>query len=172
MGGAVLGSQAYGIRHSSVTVLYNTESGRLEAIIEPGTLAWLRTGAASGVATKHMANPDASVIGMIGTGRQAVTQLEAVALVRPPKLVKVYSRRAETREQFASDMRKLLVIDVAPVESTDECVRGSQVVITITNSSVPVFDGSALEPGTHVNAAGANSRTRREVDATTIQRAT
>jgi len=170
LGGAVLGSQAFGMRHSSVTILYNTETGKLEAIVEPGTLAWLRTGAASGVATKYMARQNASVVGIIGTGRQAVTQLEAVALVRPLQLVKVYSRKAENREQFASAMRKRLELEVVAVESADECVRGSQVVITITNSSEPVFEGSALDPGTHINAAGANSRTRREIDDTAIRR--
>jgi alanine dehydrogenase len=170
MGGSVVGSQAYGMRHSSVTVLYNTESGRLEAVLEPGTLAWIRTGAASGVATKHMARQDASVVGMIGTGRQAMTQLEAVALVRPLQLVKVYSRRPENREQFAETMRKRLELNVEAAESPEDCVRGSDIVITITNSSEPVFDGSALEAGTHINAAGANSRTRREIDETTLRR--
>jgi ornithine cyclodeaminase/alanine dehydrogenase-like protein (mu-crystallin family) len=124
MGGSVLGSNAYGMRHSTVTVLYNTETGRLEAIIEPGTLAWIRTGAASGVATKYMARDDASVVGMIGTGRQAITQLEAVAIVRPPKLVKVYSRRAENREKFAEDMRKRLELGVVAVESQRSACAG------------------------------------------------
>src|SRR5439155_5796282 len=95
MGGSVLGSQAYGIRHSSLTLLYNTESGKLDAALPPGSIAWIRTGAASGLATKYMARSDASVVACIGTGRQAITQLEAVCAVRPVKLIKAFSRNEE-----------------------------------------------------------------------------
>jgi ornithine cyclodeaminase/alanine dehydrogenase-like protein (mu-crystallin family) len=171
MGGAVLGSHAYGIRHSSVTVLYDTESGKLEAVLEPGTLAWIRTGAASGVAAKYMAKADASVVGMIGTGRQAQTQIEAVCAVRPIERVKVYSRNEENRERFAMDMGERLDVDVAPVDSTEECIGGSDIVVTITSAREPVFDGNLLEPGMCVIAAGSNSWMKREIDYTTIERA-
>jgi ornithine cyclodeaminase/alanine dehydrogenase-like protein (mu-crystallin family) len=165
MGGMVLGSNAYGMRHSSVNLLYNTETGKLDAVIEPSALAWIRTGAASGLATKY-----SSVAGMIGTGRQAITQLEAVACARKLRLVKVYSRTEEKRRSFASQMREQLGLEVVPVESPDECVRGSDIVIAITNAREPVFDGALLEQGTHINAAGANSPGRREIDETSIQR--
>ena len=171
MGGVALGSKAYGVRHGSLSLLHDTDTGRLEALIEPSTVAWLRTGAASGVATKHMALADASVVGLIGTGRQAVTQLEAVCAVRSVKRVKAFSRTPEKREQFAREMSEALGIDVEPVASAEESVRGSQIVVAITNSRTPVIDGQWLEPGTHVNAAGANSWTRCEIDETTITRA-
>jgi ornithine cyclodeaminase/alanine dehydrogenase-like protein (mu-crystallin family) len=171
MGGSVLGSHAYGIRHSTVTVLYNTETGALDAIIEPRTLAWIRTGAASGVAAKYLSAPDASVVGMIGAGRQAETQLEALCAVRPVKTVRVFSRTAERRESFARDMSERVGVDVAPVATTEEAIGGSHIVVAITNTREPVFDGNLLEPGQHVIAAGANSWFRREVDDTAIQRA-
>jgi ornithine cyclodeaminase/alanine dehydrogenase-like protein (mu-crystallin family) len=171
MGGGVLGSNAYGVRHSSVTVLYNTETGALDAILEPGTLAWIRTGAATGVAVKHMSRADASVVGLIGSGRQALTQIEAVCCVRPVRQVKVFSRTEEKREQFASEMASKLGVEVVPVGSPDEAVRGSEVVVAITSAREPVFDGHLLEPGTHVTAAGSNSWMKREIDETTIQRA-
>ena len=171
MGGTVLESHAHGVRHSSATLLYNTETGKLDAVIEPGTLAWIRTGAASGVAVKHMARPDASVVGVIGTGRQAVTQIEAICAVRPVKTVKVHSRTAERREVFAAEMAKRLGVDVVPVASPDDWVRGSHIVVAITSAREPVFDGALLEAGTCVVAAGSNSWTKREVDDTTIQRA-
>ena len=170
MGGVALGSKAYGVRHGSLSLLHDTDTGRLEALIEPSTVAWLRTGAASGVATKHMALADAPVVGLIGTGRQAVTQLEAVCAVRSVKRVKAYSRTPEKREQFAREMSEALSIDVEPVASAEESIRGSQIVVAITNSRTPVIDGQWLEPGTHVNAAGANSWTRCEIDETTITR--
>ncbi len=171
MGGVALGSHAYGVRHSAVTLLYNTDTGKLDAVLEPGTIAWIRTGAATGVAVKYMSRPDAAVVGIIGTGRQAVTQLEAVCAVRPLELVKVYSRNEEKRRQFALDASERLGVEVVPVASSDECVLGSQIVIAITNGREPVFDGKALEPGTHVTAAGSNSWTKREIDETAIKRA-
>ena len=171
MGGAAVGSQAYAVRHSSVTLLYNTETGKLDAVMPPGTIAWIRTGAASGVATRYMARPDASVVGMIGTGRQAATQLEGVCAVRPIKLVKVFSRNPENREQFAHEMEDRVGCEIKPVATAEECLGGSDIVVTITNAREPVFDGRLLEPGMHVNAAGNNSAAKREIDETTIQRA-
>ncbi len=170
MGGSVLGSQAYGVRNSNVNLLYNTEDGTLEAVIRPSSMAWIRTGAASGVATRYMALPDASVVGIIGSGRQASVQLEAVCAVRPVKLVKVYSRTPENRAKFAAEMRERLNVEIVTVDSSEDCVRGSQIVIAMTNSREPVFDGSVLEPGTHINAAGSNIPARREIDETTIKR--
>lgn len=171
MGGTVLGSQAFGIRHSSLTLLYNTETGALDAAIEPGTMAWIRTGAATGVSVKHMALPDASVLGVFGTGRQAVTQVEGVCAVRPIRQVKVYSRTPEKRVQFAAEIAERLGIDVVAAETPEETLRGSHVVVAITTAREPVFDGALLEPGTHVVAAGSNSWTKREVDHATIERA-
>ncbi len=170
MGGTVLEARAHAVRHSSATLLYNTETGKLDAVLEPGTLAWIRTGAASGVAVKHMSRPDASVVGMIGTGRQAITQIEAICAVRPVKTVKVFSRDAAKRESFAIEMAARLGVGVVPVATTEECVRGSQIVVAITSAREPVFDGALLEPGTCVVAAGSNSWMKREVDDTTIQR--
>jgi len=171
MGGTVLGSGVYGVRHSNVTLLYSTETGALDAVIRPGSMAWIRTGAASGLATKYMAREDASVAGIIGTGRQAVTQIEAVCAVRPITRVKVYSRSEENRVKFAAEMRERLNIDIEPVGTAEACVRGSDVLITITNARDPVFDGAHLEPGIHVNAAGSNNPMHREVDEKTLQRA-
>jgi ornithine cyclodeaminase/alanine dehydrogenase-like protein (mu-crystallin family) len=171
MGGSVLGSHAYGIRHSTATLLYNTESGKLDAVIEPGTLAWIRTGAATGVAVKYMSAPDASVVGVIGAGRQAETQVEAVCAVRGVSTVKVYSRDEERRTRFAAQMSERVGAEVVPVASPDEAIQGAQVVIAITSAREPVFNGALLEPGTHLTAAGSNSWMKREIDETSIARA-
>jgi ornithine cyclodeaminase/alanine dehydrogenase-like protein (mu-crystallin family) len=160
----------YGARNAKHSLLYDTDSGDLLAVIEPSAVANQRTGAASGVATKYMAREDASVVGCFGTGRQALAQLEAMLAVRPVTHVKVYSRNAERREAFAKDMARTLGIDVRAAGSPDECLRGSRIVVAITNSRTPVFDGALLEPGTHVNAAGANSYNRCEVDDAAIAR--
>ncbi len=171
MGGAVLGSQAYGVRNASHTLLYDTETGKLNAMLEPGTLAWIRTGAATGVAVKYMSAPDATVAGVFGTGRQAVTQVEAICAVRPLRLLKVFSRNEERRISFAAEMAERIGIEVQPVATPQECIAGSQIVVAITNAREPVFDGAVLEPGTHVTAAGSNSWMKREIDETTIERA-
>jgi ornithine cyclodeaminase/alanine dehydrogenase-like protein (mu-crystallin family) len=171
MGGTVLGSKTYGIRHSNISVVYSTENGRLEALINPSAMAWIRTGAASGLATKYLALEDASLVGCIGTGRQAITQLEAVCAVRPIKQIRVFSRTPENRERFARQMADTLNIDVEPAATPADAIRGAQIVVTITNASEPVFDGALIEPGMHINAAGANSANRKEVDETTVKRA-
>jgi ornithine cyclodeaminase/alanine dehydrogenase-like protein (mu-crystallin family) len=118
-----------------------------------------------------MSRPDASVIGLIGAGHQAITQLEGVCAVRDVKQVKVYARTEETRRTFAAEMRERLGVDVVPVDSSTAAVQGSHVVVTMTSSREPVFDGNDLEPGTMVAAAGVNSFTKREIDETTIRRA-
>ena len=171
MGGSVLGSEAHGIRHSSVTLIYNTKTGKLDGVVEPGTVSWIRTGASSGVAAKYMSRPDASVVGVIGTGRQAITQVEGICAVRNVSLMKVYSRSEDNRTKFAETMRERLGVEIVPAGSAEECVRGSDIVIAITNAPEPVFDGEWIEPGTHVIAAGINTWTKREVDETTINRA-
>jgi len=171
MGGVVAGSHAYATRHNSVTLLHNTDTNKLEAVLEPGSIAWIRTGAATGVAVKYMSRPDASIAGVIGTGRQAVTQIEAIACVRELKQIKVYSRNEDKRRQFAEETSKRLGVDVVPVASSTEAVGGSHIVVAITNAREPVFDGAALRPGTHVTAAGSNSWLKREIDETTIERA-
>lgn len=178
MNAAVLGSGAVGLKayvsgggpSRSVVVLWDSESGALLAIMQAQRLGQVRTGAASGVATKYMARPDASTVGLFGTGNQAITQLEAVCAVRPVRQVRCYSRTPERRETFARRMASTLKLDVRPVSTADECVAGADIVIAITNSSEPVFNGEKLKPGAHVNAAGSNSWTRREVDEATVRR--
>lgn len=153
-----------------VVLLFSTEDGSPLAMIAANALGQIRTGAASGVATRHMARPDAGVAAVIGSGSQAGTQLAAVAAVRPIEQALVYSRTPERREAFAQRMSVELGIDVRPAGSAHEAVSRSSVVCAITNSREPVFDGDSLAPGTHVNAAGSNHWMRREIDETTIRR--
>ncbi|MDE2838580.1 MAG: ornithine cyclodeaminase family protein [Chloroflexota bacterium] len=153
-----------------VVLLFSTEDGSLLAMLSANALGQIRTGAASGVATRHMARADASAVAIIGTGSQAGTQLEAVAAVRPLERAFVYSRTPDRREAFAQRMSSQLGIDVRPAESAHEAVSQAAVVCAITNSREPVFDGDSLSPGTHVNAAGSNHWMRREIDETTIRR--
>jgi ornithine cyclodeaminase/alanine dehydrogenase len=165
-----LGFKAYGAARGQDVVLYRAGEGMV-AFMRSGRLGQMRTGAASGLATKYMARADASRVGCIGTGNQAETQLQAIAAVRQLDSIHVYSRDRERRAAFAEKMTGLLELEVRPVDTAAEAVRGRDIVVTITNASEPVFDGKLLEPGTHVNAAGGNVRTSRELDEVAVTRA-
>ena len=152
------------------TLLYSSTDGKLKAVIEADLFGQLRTGAASGLATRLLANPDARTLGMIGVGRQSRTQAIAVCAVRPIKRVLVFARTAESREAYARTLEKELGVEVRAAHSAEACVSEANVVVTITKSAVPVFRGEWLTKGTHVNVAGANSGDRREVDGETVLR--
>ena len=154
-----------------VVLLYDGSTGVLLSIMEAGQLGRVRTGAASGVATRFMARENASTVGMIGTGGQAVTQLEAVCQVRKIEQVWVYSRTSEKRQAFAQRLSDELGIPVAAVDSGEACVREADIVITITNAAQPVLEGEWLKEGTHINAAGSNDMLHREIDMEAISRA-
>jgi ornithine cyclodeaminase/alanine dehydrogenase-like protein (mu-crystallin family) len=153
------------------TLLYSSSDGRLKAMIEADLFGQMRTGAASGLATRLLARADAKTLAVIGTGRQSRTQALAVCAVRPIKRVNVFARTAEHRESYARAMEKELGVEVVPVPSGEACVADADVVVTITKSAEPVCRAAWLAPGAHVNAAGANSADRREVDAETVLRA-
>ena len=169
-----MGLKAYGVTHGNpvrfYVQLFSTDTGELLALLEAGDLGQVRTGAASGVATKYMAREDSATVGVIGSGYQARTQLEAVCKVRPIKSAKVFSRTAERRERFATRMGERLGIDITPVESGEECVADADVVITMTSANRPVLNGEWLSEGTHINAAGANHWMRRELDGDAVRR--
>jgi ornithine cyclodeaminase/alanine dehydrogenase-like protein (mu-crystallin family) len=152
-------------------MLYSLEDGGLEAIVEARDLGQIRTGAASGVATKFMAREDASTIGIIGSGWEARAQIAAMNVVRNITHVKAYSRSAENREAFAAEMREVHGLDVDAVDSAEECVRDVDILVTITGSDEPVLEGSWISPGTHINGIGATGLNRRELDVDAVSRA-
>jgi ornithine cyclodeaminase len=169
----VFGYKAYTSSREGVRFLvhmFSAENGRLEAVVEANHLGMMRTGAAGGVAAKWLAREDASVVGIFGSGWQAQGQLEALAAVRKLDRVKVFSRTAEKVAKFCDRMRGKLSLDVVPAASREDCVKDSDIVVTITTSATPVFDGEWIAPGTHVNAAGSNSLLRQEIDETTVRK--
>jgi len=150
--------------------LYDSASGRLLGILQARLLGMQRTGAASGVATRLLARPDARTLGLFGSGRQAAAQLEAVCLVRPITLVKVFARDRDRLTSFCQAQSQRLGIEVRPAASARETVEGSDIVSTITSTETPLFDGAWLAEGAHVNAAGSNMLSRRELDETALIR--
>ena len=150
--------------------LFSTESGELLALIEGDVLGQMRTGAASGVATKYLARADARTAAIIGTGGQARTQVEAMAAVRNLESIQVYGRDAERRAKFAYDMSAKLGIRVSAAASSGEALREAAIVSTATSASQPVLSAKDIAPGTHINAIGANHIKKRELDAATVAR--
>ncbi len=169
----VLGFKAYttfreGVRF--VIMLFSAQNGQLLAIIEAEWLGCMRTGAASGVATKYLARPDATKVGLIGAGNQAVTQLMGICAVRQISTVYVYSRRSRERTIFCDEMTRLLNIEARPVTTARQAIEVADILVTATTSADPVLHGEWLKPGCHINAIGSNWAQRREIDSSTLQR--
>jgi ornithine cyclodeaminase/alanine dehydrogenase-like protein (mu-crystallin family) len=152
--------------------LYDAGTGELLAFIEADRLGQMRTGAASGIATKYLAREDAHTVAVYGTGWQARSQLAAVCAVRSIRDVRVYSRRPENRERFCAEMAAELHLNsIRPVDQPEAAAEGADIIITITSARNPVVSGEMLGPGVHINAAGGNSLLRRELDDEAITRA-
>jgi ornithine cyclodeaminase/alanine dehydrogenase-like protein (mu-crystallin family) len=182
--------QVYPRLNHPVIVLYDSAEGELKGVIIgeitcaelPDNIAvtGLRTAATSAVGTDLLARPDASSIGIFGAAGQAKNHLLAMMQVRKLKSVKVYSRNPENRRKFAEEMGPLTNLNITPVSSPETAVRGADIILTATNSSVPVFDGNWLEPGQHVTTivgsnvglvkGGFTAAKRREVDDATLAR--
>ena len=150
--------------------LFDAGSGELMAILEGDHLGRLRTGATSGLATRYLARPDASQLTIFGAGTQALTQVLAVACVRPLREVRVLSRDAARQERLIA---QLAANGVRAGGGGDqrEAVESADIITTITSAGAPLFPGAWLRPGQHLNVAGSNWPQRREVDGETVSRA-
>ena len=151
--------------------LVRPQTGELVALLEADYLGQVRTGAASGIATRYMARADARTVGIVGTGLQARTQLEAMVAVRRIEQVRAFGRDPGRRAQFAREMAERLGVPVEPVSSVEDAVRTADIVITATDASKPVVEGRWLGPGVHINAIGANFPQKRELDDEAVRRA-
>ena len=153
--------------------LFDMDTCELLAIMDDHVISTMRVGATSGVATKYLARKDASVMGLLGSGEQARTQLTAALAVRPLKKVKIFSPTRENREKFAREMSAERKTEIVPVASAEEAIRGSDIVTAATNTVEPVVAGRWLEEGAHVNSivGGDGYLPRRELDDEAIKRA-
>jgi ornithine cyclodeaminase len=137
-----------------VVTWFDATTGEPAIQLDGPTVTALRTGAASGVATRLLARRDAAVMALIGTGVQAESQVRAVLAARPIREVRVYSRTADHRAAFAATMDAALPVEVRAAETAEAAVRGTDVVCCVTPSESPVLEAAWIEPGTHVNALG------------------
>ncbi|MGZ5292546.1 MAG: ornithine cyclodeaminase family protein [Actinomycetota bacterium] len=149
-------------------VLFDPQTQAPVAVIDGAAMTALRTAAVSGLATRHLARPDAHRLVVFGAGVQAAVHLEAMRAVRPIDEVLVVSRSPERAEALAARAREA---GLDARTGSPDAVAGADLVCACTTSPTPLFDGARLLPGTHVNAVGAYTPDTREVDTETVRRA-
>ncbi len=151
--------------------VYDSSTGRELARIEAETLTALRTAASSAVATDMLAGEDVRTLGVFGAGKQAEAHIPAIRQVRDVSRVIVYARTRERCISFARKMSETHRVPVRPASSPEEVVESADILVLATNSSVPLFNGESVRPGTHVNAVGAALPNAREMDTRLVKRA-
>jgi alanine dehydrogenase len=162
----------YGLAAIQATLLLLApRTGQLLAVMDAAALTALRTGAASGVATRYLARADATTAAIFGAGVQGRAQLAALCAVRPIRQAWVLDRRPEAAVAFAAEMSRRLGLEIEPAEDIQAAVEAAHVIVTATTSHEPLFDGRWLRPGVHINGVGSHSPGACELDTVTIQRA-
>jgi ornithine cyclodeaminase/alanine dehydrogenase-like protein (mu-crystallin family) len=156
-----------------LVMLLDMDPCELLAIMDDHHISTMRVGATSAVASKYLARKDTKVMGLLGSGEQARTQVTAHLVVRPLTKIKVYSPTKVNRERFAKEMSAQTGIEVVAVNSAEEAVRGSDIVSAATNTVDPVIEGRWLEEGMHVTSlvGGDGFLPRKELDDEAIKRA-
>ncbi|MHB1426589.1 MAG: ornithine cyclodeaminase family protein [Gemmataceae bacterium] len=170
----VMGAKLYSTSRKSgsrfILPLFDGKSGALVCLMQADYLGQVRTGAASGIATQYMALPDATEVGIFGSGKQARTQVQAVCRVRRIRQVQVYSPNEERRRAFAAEMSELCQTEVVAVPRPEMAAEKKDIIITATNSRDPVLTGHWIGEGAHVNAIGSNFLGKAEIDSVTVRR--
>ncbi len=159
---------------AALVLLFETATGQPLALVSGASLTALRTGAASGVATRLMARPDACTLALFGAGAQAFAQAWAVCVARPIQRIWLVNRTRERAERLAAELRAFgspIPADVRLASSPAEALAEADIVCTATASPAPLFADADLRPGVHINAIGAYRPTMREIPGATVSRA-
>lgn len=172
LGGYFEGLRCAGVKQWTVTaqgaqptiVLFSADDGRVIAILEASQLGRMRTGATSGLATRYMARADASVLLLVGTGRQALTQVAAVLAVRDIGEVLVAGRDDTKTQAFAAELHQRFSVPAQAVPSVGEGAARADIITVVTNAVEPVLSLDMVGPGAHINAVGAAVPNAAEVD--------
>jgi ornithine cyclodeaminase/alanine dehydrogenase-like protein (mu-crystallin family) len=152
-------------------LLNDPTTGELLALMDGILLTAMRTGATSALATKYLSRKNSETLGIIGAGAQAPFQAEAISKVRPIHRMLVYDKERKIAENFSGAVSNSLRIPVHVMASPRDVVVESDILVTVTTSTTPVFDGRHLKGGTHINAVGAYTPEMRELDDFTIGKA-
>jgi len=151
-------------------ILFDSETGALKAIVEAFALGQLRTASASGVATNLLAAKNADDFAIIGTGKQAITQVAAVVAVRPIKRIRVFGPDEERRERFAARVKDEFDIEAVAARNISEAVEGATIITTATRASEPIISAEMIARGAHINAIGAIVPSRAEIARDVLER--
>lgn len=157
---------APGDRYVGLVLLFSTENGEPLAIFPDGVMQRMRVGAANGLGAKYLARKNAKTVGILGSGWQAGAQLMAICAVRPIETIRCFSPNADNRAAFSRQVSETLGIEVAPVDTPEEAIRGADVVMCATNTLDPIFFARWIEPGMHLS-----SIKRPEIEANAVKRA-
>lgn len=155
-------------RIQGMVCLFDGKTGTTRAIIDGATLTAIRTGAVSGLATKHLARHDATNLTLIGTGAQALSQLKAVLAVRNITHTRVFSRNHENAARFATTAAEQLNINIEPSPTVEHAVSFADIITCVTTSHKPVYDHNHLKPGVHINAVGSYQHHVQEIPPETV----
>ncbi len=157
---------------SGLMLLFDAQTGvPLAALFDNGYLTDLRTALAGAVAADHLAVADASVVGLVGAGKQARLQLEALRLVRPIERAQVWARDAEETAAFAERVGDELQLPVVAAPTAADAAASADILVTATPSREPLVHLDALHPGLHITAVGSDSENKQEIDVEVVRAA-
>lgn len=157
--------------HMATILLLDPDTGALIALMDGRYITEARTAAVSAVSARHMARPGAATLAILGSGVQARSHLEMLALVRPLREVRVWSPRATSRERFVAEVQPHSAAAVSAAPTAEAAVRGADLIVVVTSSPTPVLDSAWVTPGAHVMAVGACRPDQREMDPALVARA-
>lgn len=156
--------------HQGIVVVFDPVTGAPVLLLDAARLTAIRTAAVSAVATRALARTDAAVLGVLGTGVQARSHIDAIPLVRDIREVRVWGRSTEHAEQLAREYADA-ALQVVICENADDAVRGADIICTTTAAREPVLRGAWVSPGAHINAIGSSTKEAREIDSTAVAKA-
>jgi ornithine cyclodeaminase len=154
--------------HQGTVMLFETQNGRLLAMMDAGKITAIRTAAVSGVATRLLARDDAENLAILGSGVQAKTHLEAMQVARKIRRVRVWSRELSHAQKFADLQSTDRNIPIKAADTVAEAVRGADIICTVTSTTEPILQGAMISPGTHINAVGSSVPFARELDTAAV----
>jgi len=156
--------------HLATILLFDPDTGMLQAIVDGRYITEARTAAVSAVSTRFLANANASTLAIIGSGVQARSHLEAYQHVRQLKEVRIWSPKAQSRQSFVDDMSPTVNIPIKAMDSAEQAVRGADLIVLVTSSPTPVIEDSWVSDGAHVVCVGACRPTQQEMPPQLVKR--
>jgi ornithine cyclodeaminase len=153
-------------------ILFDCNDGSLKAVIEAFALGQMRTAAASGVATRWLAAAEADQFAMIGTGKQAITQVAAVLAVRPIRCIRVFGRDEGRLNQFTTRLKSEFQLEVIASATVRDAVKDASIITVATRATDPIVTADMVRPGAHINSVGAIVPSRAEISQDVLARST